>query len=131
MSELNKEEHQIINLNCRLAVDDDARGCAIILKGSMDTEPIISLQGIIKDKTIPFQYNYVVDLNGVTFIGSTGLGFLMTIVKIKRDFVFVSYPDETISKPFRLLGVNFLFRYYLNFDDLKKEPAVSKTITNF
>lgn len=131
MDGIKKEEHQIVNLNCRIAFDDDARICAIILKGSMDTEPIIQLQGIIKERAIPFQYNYVVDLNGVTFIGSTGLGFLMTIVKIKRDYVFVSYPDETISKPFRLLGVNFLFRYYLNFDDLKKEDTISNAIIEF
>ncbi len=131
MSEIKKEKYQILNLNCQIGYEDESRICAIILKGSMDTEPIIKLQGIIKDKAMPFQYDYVVDLNGVTFIGSTGLGFLMTMVKMKRNFVFVSYPDESISKPFRLLGVNFLFRYYLNFDDLKKETTIPSTIIDF
>ena len=131
MPELNAirtEEYRLSNLSCCLLFDDYRYVCAVILKGSMDTLPVTTLMRMFKENVLPYLYNFVVDLQGVTFIGSTGFSLLMTIVRFKRDFIFVSYPDADISKPFRLLGINSLFRYYMTVDELKSEPSITATM---
>ncbi len=126
--EFKTEEYKLGSLTCRMFFDEHARVCAVVLKGSLDTQPVMSLQRILRTAILPYVYNFIVDLHGITFVGSTGLGLLMNLVRVKRDYIYVSYPDESISKPFRLLGVNYLFRYYVNVEELQKDSTISSMI---
>jgi protein TonB len=61
-------------------------------------------------------------MDGVTYISSTGLGFLMYLVKNRKDSVYLSKPGPAVLKPFDLLGIQHLFRYYHALEDLEKKP---------
>jgi anti-anti-sigma factor len=107
---------------------DQAEICAILLSGSLDSHIVQQLRDKISALENGKQYNYIVDLDGVTFISSTGLGFLMYLLKNRLEFVILSQPNLAVMKPFNLLGIKERFRYYQTIEDLAKQPEVPKEV---
>jgi anti-anti-sigma factor len=126
----NMEKHVIEtpNFNGTVLLFDRLDLCAILLGGSMDTHVVSQLREQVNAITSGKRYNYVVDLDGVSYISSTGLGFLMYLLKNQREFVYLSHPKLAVLKPFNLLGIRNLFRYYQTIDDLERQPDVPNEI---
>jgi anti-anti-sigma factor len=106
--------------------DDDTRFGVFIFGGSMDTHPILEFQEKIKYDVLIASYNFIIDVRRVTYISSSGLGFLMYMLKYKRETVFLSQPPEVILKPFNLLGIGEFFKFYRDFDELAQIAALPK-----
>lgn len=98
--------------------------CAILLSGSLDTHVVPQLHEKMKAITAGRRYNFIVDLDGLTYISSAGLGFLMYLYKIKQDSIYLSHPRPAILKPFNLLDIRSLFNYYQAVDDLHKKAGM-------
>ncbi len=128
MSDWEKHVVETLNFNATVLVFDQSDLCAILLSGSMDTHVVAMLREKVNAATIGKRYNYIVDLDGLTYISSTGLGFLMYLLKHQREFVYLSHPKLAVLKPFNLLGIRTMFRYYQTVGDLEKQPEVPAEI---
>ncbi len=127
---LKKESLEFINFHTRYYYDRAQNIFIFILSGSLDKEPILELKNRIHDLITTRNYNFIVDLSHVTYISSTGLGFLMYLMKYRNDFIFLSSPSEMIFKAFKLLDTDDLFMFYFNPDELKKRASISDEIIN-
>ena len=116
------------NFSATILVFDRADLCAILLSGSLDTHVVPRLREAAKAATAGKKCNYVVDLDGVTYISSTGLGFLMYLLKQQREFVFLSNPRPAVLKPFNLFDIKSLFRYYQTVADLGTQPGLTDEV---
>lgn len=126
----NMEKHVVAsqNFSASVLLFDRLDLCVIFLSGPMETAVASQLRAKVNAITAGKKFNFIVDLDGLTYISSTGLGFLMYLVKNKRDFVYLSKPKPAIKTPFELLGIDNLFRYYLHIGDLDKAPEVPKQV---
>ncbi len=122
---MQKEKIETVNFYARLLYDEKQSIFIIILSGSLDKEPILQLQEQVKNIIATRKYSFVVDLSHVTYISSTGLGFLMYLMKYRKDFVFLSSPPESILKAFKLLDTDDLFMFYYTLDELKSRTEIS------
>jgi anti-anti-sigma factor len=122
----NYEKHMVETQNFQgeLLVFEGAGVCAILLSGSVDTHAVPQLHDKVKAVAAGQRYNYIVDLDGVTYISSTGLGFLMYLYKQKREFIYLSNPRAAILKPFNLIDIKNLFHYYHLVDELKRQTGM-------
>lgn len=102
--------------------------CAILLSGSMDTNVVHRLQDKYTSALGGRRMDYVVDLDAVTYISSTGLGFLMHLLKQKKDHVYLSNPGPSVLKPFSLFDIKHLFRYYVSLEDLVRSPGLPVSV---
>lgn len=127
---LKKEVLEFINFHTRYYYDRAQKVFIFILSGSLDKEPILELKDRIHDLITTRNYNFIVDLSHVTYISSTGLGFLIYLMKYRNDFIFLSSPPEVIFKAFKLLDTEDLFMFYFTPDELKKRAGVSEEIVN-
>jgi anti-anti-sigma factor len=109
---MKREEFEYTNLAVRLLFDEDAGICIVIFRGSMDAEAVLDLKGKTKAIITQRKYNYIVDVSHVTYMSSTGLGFLTFLAKYRRDFFYLSMPHEEIRKPFDLLEMEDIFKFY-------------------
>lgn len=125
---IRREEYEFGNLFSRFLFDDETDICAIILSGSLDTNSILSLQKEIEQMITTGEYNFIVDLSLATSISSKGLGFLIYLAKHRKNFIVLSYPPDSILKPFQLLDMKDLFKYYHNIDELKTTVAVPERL---
>lgn len=125
---MRREEFEYTNAFVRFVFDDAAKLCVIVFTGSMDTESILNLKERTQDIIRKREYDYVVDLSHVMYIGSTGLGYLTFLAKYRKNFLFLSDPPEEIRKPFELLEMEDIFRFYQEPLDLLKEELVPKSI---
>lgn len=98
--------------------------CAVIISGSMDTNIVDRLHNRTTDLAAGRRLDYVVDLDAVTYISSTGLGYLMNLLKQKKEHVYLSNPGPAVLKPFSLFDIKHLFRYYRSLDDLAVSSAL-------
>lgn len=98
--------------------------CAMVLSGSMDAPVVDLLQEKASAVLAGRRWDYLVDLDAVTYVSSTGLGFLMHLLKQKRDFVYLSNPGPAVLKPLNLFDIKQLFRYYQTLDDLERSPGM-------
>lgn len=129
MSEsMNKLVVETPGFSAKVLVFDAADACAILLSGSMEPQAVSQLRERVNSATIGKKYDYVVDLDGVTYICSSGLGFLMYLAKNRKEFVLLSRPGPAVLKPFDLLGIQHLFRYYRSVEDLSRQPGVPAEI---
>ncbi|MRR08818.1 STAS domain-containing protein [bacterium] len=121
-----REKHVVetLNFNGTLLAFDRIGLCAILLSGSMDTHVVAQLREKTDAVIAGRRFNFVVDLDGVSYVSSTGLGFLMNLLRRKRDYVFLSNPRPAVLKPFNLFDVTNLFSYYRSVDDLVRQPGV-------
>jgi anti-anti-sigma factor len=113
---------------CRYLIDAENRIIVIIFSGSLDKEPVLRVKQHIQDLVTKKQYNFIVDLTYVSYISSTGLGFLMYLSKYKEQYAFLSFPPEEIQKPFKLLELDEYFQFYSNPDELKTRAQVPPQI---
>lgn len=125
---IRREEYEFGNLFSRFLFDEETNICAIILSGSLDTHSILSLQNEIKQMITTGEYNFIVDLSHATSISSKGLGFLIYLAKHRKNFIFLSYPPESILKPFQLLDMKDLFKYYHSIDELKDMAMIPERL---
>jgi anti-anti-sigma factor len=102
--------------------------CAILLSGSMDTHVITQMREKLIAVMAGKRYNFVVDLDAVNYISSTGLGFLLYLLKQEREFVCLSNPRAAVIRPFNLFDIKSLFRYYQAIEELENQPAVPNEI---
>lgn len=98
--------------------------CALVLSGSMDAPVMDRLQEKASSVLAGRQWNYLVDLEAVTYVSSTGLGFLMHLLKHKKEFVYLSNPGPAVLKPLNLFDIKHLFRYYQTLDDLERSSGL-------
>ncbi|MCU0606939.1 MAG: ATP-binding protein [Candidatus Edwardsbacteria bacterium] len=124
MADFEKHVVETLNFNATVLVFDTADLCAILLSGSMDTHVVAMLREKVNAATVGKRFNYIVDLDGLTYISSTGLGFLMYLLKHQREYVYLSHPKLAVLKPFNLLGIRTMFRYYQTVGDLEQRPEV-------
>lgn len=103
----------------------------MVLTGSMDTLPVLEFREVMKDKLLVRRYDFVIDLSRVTYLSSTGLGFLMFLAGHKKDTVFLSSPRKNIAKPLKVLGIHPMFKFYDSVEDLKEKIAISEEINTF
>lgn len=108
----------------KVLVFDSLDTCAILLSGSMEPHLASQLREKVNAATVGKKYNYVVDIDGLTYISSSGLGFLMYLTKNRRDFVYLSKPGPAVSRPFDLLGIRHLFLYFKSLEELEKQPGI-------
>jgi anti-anti-sigma factor len=126
--QLKIEKIETISFDTCIVTADDVNTCVVILSGSMDTNPVIDLYEKVRNIILRQRYNIIVDLSRVEYISSTGLGLLLYLYKNKKDALFLSSPPEVILKPFKLLHIDDLFRYYENPDDLLKEGIAAELV---
>lgn len=98
--------------------------CAFVLSGSMDAPVVDQLQERASAVLAGRRWDYLVDLEAVTYVSSTGLGFLMHLLKHKKDFVYLSNPGPAVLKPLNLFDIKHLFRYYQTLDDLERSSGL-------
>lgn len=98
--------------------------CALVLSGSMDAPVVDRLQEKASAVLAGRQWDYLVDLEAVTYVSSTGLGFLMHLLKQKKDYVYLSNPGPAVLKPLNLFDIKHLFRYYQTLDDLERSSGL-------
>lgn len=116
------------NFSGKILVFDAHNLCALMLSGSLESHLAASLRERLNTATIGKKYNYVVDWEGLTYISSSGLGLLMYLVKNRREFVCLSRPGPAVLKPFDLLGIQHLFRYFQTIEDLERMPGIPPAI---
>lgn len=125
---MRREEFEYTNCFARFIFNDEEKICVIVFTGSMDTESILNLKERTEETVKRREYDYVVDLSHVVYIGSTGLGYLAFLAKYRKNFLFLSVPPEEISRPFKLLEMEDIFRFYAEPLDLLKEEVLPKAI---
>ncbi len=123
-----RESVEFVNFFTTMLHDDEEGVFVIIFSGSMDKNPILKLQEKIKHMIAKRTYNFIIDLSNVTYISSSGLGFLMYIMKYRKNYIFLSSPPEEILKAFKLLDMDDLFMFYYNPEELKKRAKLSDEI---
>ena len=122
--DLKRETFEYTNFFARFIFDNNSNICIIVFSGSMTTESIIDLKQKTTETIKKRIYDYVVDLSHVTYISSTGLGFLAFLSKYRNNFLFLSVPPEEIRRPFELLEMEDIFRFYKKPADLVKEEVI-------
>ena len=122
------EKHVVAaqNFSASVLLFDQLDLCAIFLSGPFETAAAMQLRAKVNALTAGKRFNFIVDLDGLSYISSTGLGFLVYLAKNKRDFVYLSRLKPAIKTPFDLLGIEKLFRFYTHIYDLDKAPEVPK-----
>lgn len=128
MDNFNKLTVETPTFSAKILVFDSLSFCAILLSGSMETHLASQLREKVNAATISKKYDYLVDLDGLTFISSNGLGFLMYLAKNQRQFVYLSRPGPAVIKPFDLLGIKHLFRYFHSIQELEGMPGIPADI---
>lgn len=116
------------NLSVNLLILDEEGVAAMIFSGSMDTDPIVKLQKKIDTVIYNKQFNLIVDISHVQYISSTGLGLLMYLMKVRKNFLYLSYPNEVVLRSFQLLNLDEVFMFYHSFDELKEKATVSDVL---
>lgn len=91
-------------------------GTAVLaLKGEVDVYTAPKLKGSLIDLVDEGKYVIVVDLSGVDFIDSSGLGVLvggLKRVKSHEGSISLVCSQENILKIFRITGLNKVFPIY-------------------
>lgn len=124
MESFNKLAIETPAFTAKILVFDSLDFCAILLSGSMEPYLASQLREKVNSATVGKRYNYLVDLDGLTFISSNGLGFLLYLAKNQRQFVYLSRPGPAVIKPFDLLGIQHLFRYFHSIQELEGMPGI-------
>ncbi len=126
----NMEKHNVITPSfcATVLVFEQPELGAVLMSGSMDTNVVNRLQEKASAALTGRRLDYVVDLDAVTYISSTGLGFLMYLLKQKKEYVYLSNPGPAVLKPFSLFDIKHLFRYYQAVADLAKSPGLPEEV---
>ncbi len=125
---MREEKLEYTNLTAEFLFFDEEEICVLVLFGSMDTEPILELQNEIEKKDIVRQYDFIVDINSVQYLSSTGLGFLLYLMKIRKNVLFISYPPDAVMRSIALLNLDEVFMFYRTYEELRNNAAIPDII---
>jgi anti-anti-sigma factor len=126
-----KETYEYVNFTAHVIFDKDADVCAMVLSGSMDTEPVMEFRGKLKERLLLHRYDFIVDLDRVTYVSSTALGLLMFLAAHKKTAVYLSSPRKNIEKPIKILGIHNMFKLYHHLEELKARITIPESITQY
>ncbi|TET20595.1 MAG: STAS domain-containing protein [Candidatus Cloacimonadota bacterium] len=126
--EIKRDALEFSNFYARLLYNDDINIMVIIFSGSLDKEAVLKFRKKVERKVVSKKFNFIIDLNHITYISSTGLGFLMYLSKYSNQFIFLSFPPEVIQKPFKLLEMDEYFLFYSNPDELITRANIPEAI---
>ncbi len=97
----------------------------LIFAGSMDTDPIMMFQREFFNQIwMPKYYNYIVDMENVNFISSSGLGFIMMLEDSKKDYLLISKLPVDIKDAFELLGIMEWLTFYESVEEIKEKVSI-------
>lgn len=123
-----EENRQYTNLCAEFLFFDEEEICVLVLNGSMDTEPVIELQNEIEAMKIVRKYDFIIDINNVQYLSSTGLGFLLYLMKIRKNVLFISYPPDMVMRSIALLNLDEVFMFYRTYEELRNNAAIPDII---
>jgi anti-anti-sigma factor len=126
--DITREELEFSNFFARLLYDKTSHIFILILSGSMDKTPMMKVQEHVSSIISDEKFDFIVDISHATYVSSTGLGFLMYLLKKRKDIIFISCPPEIILKPFKLLEMDELFQFYYNPEELKMRASIPDDI---
>jgi anti-anti-sigma factor len=129
--EITKESFDFAGFHADLFFHEGARICAIILNGSMETQPVLELREKIREHTMIKRYNFIVDLSRVTYISSTALALLMFLAGRKNEFIYLSSPRKDIARPIKILGIHDMFSFYDHIEDLFEAASIPDEMVEF
>ena len=126
-----KETYEYANFTARVIFDKISNICAMVLSGSMDSEPIMEFRTKMKERILVHRYDYIVDLDRVTYISSTALGFLMFLAAHKKNTAYLSTPHVTVAKPIKILGIHSMFKSYDRISELKEQINIPEAVLEY
>ncbi|MGB3340226.1 MAG: ATP-binding protein [bacterium] len=126
-----KETYEYANFTARAIFDRTSDICALILSGSMDTEPVMEFRAKMKERILIHRYDFIVDLDRVTYISSTALGFLMFLAAHKKNTVYLSTPHVKVAKPIKILGIHSMFKSYDRIEELKEKITIPDAVLEY
>ena len=97
--------------------------CELVLKGEIDVYTAPKLKAELVETIESGCANIVVDLEGVTFIDSSGLGVLVSALRRAREregAVRVVCTRENILKIFRITGLDKVFPVFSDLAEARK-----------
>ena len=101
----------------------DSSQCELILKGEIDVYTAPKLKAELVEIIESGCANIVVDLEGVTFIDSSGLGVLVSALRRAREregAVRFVCTRENILKIFRITGLDKVFPVFSDLAEARK-----------
>ncbi len=126
-----KETYEYANFTARVIFDKTADICALVLSGSMDTEPVMEFRTKMKDRILVHRYDFIVDLDRVRYVSSTALGFLMFLAAHKKNTVYLSTPQMNVAKPIKILGIHSMFKSYDRIEELKEKITIPDAVVEY
>lgn len=99
----------------RLPIEVEAVGDDLVVvevQGDIDLSEAGELRAVLNDAASGPHRSVIVDLSGVRFIGSTGMGVLVEVHHRLADAgrrLVVHEPSDKIRRAFEIAGVDFLF----------------------
>jgi anti-sigma B factor antagonist len=105
-----------LTLNTR----DEAGHTVLAVSGEVDVYTAPALRDRIADLLDSGQHQLVIDLGGVEFLDSTGLGVLVAGLNRAREVggsLALVCPQERVLKLFRITGLDEVFTVYSTVDE--------------
>ena len=106
-----------LTLNTR----DEAGHTVLAVSGEVDVYTAPALRDRIADLLDSGQHQLVIDLGGVEFLDSTGLGVL--VGGLKRVRLSLVCPQERVLKLFRITGLDEVFTVHSTVDEALGSPS--------
>ena len=120
MGEIIHEKFESANLRANFYFDKDNGIWGIIFMGSMDTEPAQELNKYLHEKCYVQRYNYIIDLELLEYMSSTGIGVLSNLENYKKEFVYFSKMHPEVEKTCKLIGIDRYWKFYEDLEDVGK-----------
>ncbi len=105
-----------------LSISSDARGAITVVHvgGEIDVYTAPVLREHLDEHISQGRHHLVVDLGGVSFMDSTGLGVLvgrLKLVRVKNGTLSLVCSSERILKVFSITGLDKVFQIFASVDD--------------
>jgi anti-sigma B factor antagonist len=107
-----------------LTVTTHAARTIVTVSGEIDLATQGQLRAVLNDLVVAGQVNLVLDLTGVSFLDSTGLGALIGTRRRVHAFhgsLTLVIPDESVMKVFTITGLEKVFAIHRTLDDALAE----------
>jgi anti-sigma B factor antagonist len=102
-----------------LAVSTQSNRTVVTVSGEIDLATQGQLRGQLNDLVVAGEVDLVLDLSGVTFVDSTGLGALIGTRRRVHAFhgsLALVIPDESVMKVFTITGLEKVFDIHDNLE---------------
>ena len=102
-----------------LTVSTHSTRTVVTVSGEIDLATQGQLRALLNDLVVAGQVNLVLDLTGVTFLDSTGLGALIGTRRRVHAFhgsLGLVIPDESVMKVFTITGLEKVFAIHRTLD---------------